>query len=504
MDITTLWDPLEPNKNKIEIIKKDIQDGKVPELPYFIIDQNKAKEKIGKNIAQIDGDRMLTNLLISQYGNGKTNLMKFLLHKFENSSNIKVSYLRSDVDQPDVFLFLLKEFQGKYLTLLIDSIKQIRETSTFNDIVESEDSHFIEIEDYAKKLLSLNNNDDIIKELIYLGTGRLYTKSSFKKHGIEQLKDYNRREVFALFLNILSKCSIYILFEIDEIERIREKSKIRFNHFLTSYRELYDLSSKIKGHYLLISLTDSTGANKIQEANEALYSRIKMYITELETISGKKSLNALSYELNKLFATGRTEYELGNYVSDIIKRNLVRNREIIQRLTELILEQNDINSLVDLISEKGLNALFWEVNERLEIEGGFKIINQKFFYPLISYLENNGYSKTDVKNQENYFIDNIGDKIHYFLFKDHLDEQTLNNKVNEIIESEDKKIIIYSPDKLELQYSQININSEAHQKFEIIHYNPKDLMILFTVYKENVNKQIDVSEIVRIYTKGNL
>ena len=80
-----------------------------------------------------------------------------------------------------------------------------------------------------KNIQKLFSSKDLteIKDIFYLGTGRLNSKRYFDKKGLRQLRDYDRREVLVLFLNILSKSGIYIIFCIDEVENYRKiKSQI--------------------------------------------------------------------------------------------------------------------------------------------------------------------------------------------------------------------------------------------------------------------------------------
>src|SRR4051812_28893513 len=122
MEINALWDKLAPKTNTLEILKKDLQEGKVPELPYFIVDQKDAKLAIKSQLQNIDQNRMLTNMVRAQYGNGKTNLLKYLQLFFNGftAGDIKVLYSRADVEQPDLILFLLKIVQDNYTDNLID------------------------------------------------------------------------------------------------------------------------------------------------------------------------------------------------------------------------------------------------------------------------------------------------------------------------------------------------------------------------------------------------
>lgn len=45
MDITNLWEKLEPKQENIDGIKQDLRAGLVPNLPYFIIGNEDAKKK---------------------------------------------------------------------------------------------------------------------------------------------------------------------------------------------------------------------------------------------------------------------------------------------------------------------------------------------------------------------------------------------------------------------------------------------------------------------------
>lgn len=78
MKIDNLWEKLSLPAKHIAAFKKDIAEGKVPELPFFIIGQEKLKAAVKNKIEEIDSERMVTNLIIADFGNGKTNLLKYL------------------------------------------------------------------------------------------------------------------------------------------------------------------------------------------------------------------------------------------------------------------------------------------------------------------------------------------------------------------------------------------------------------------------------------------
>ena len=253
MEIPKLWDKISPIPENIEQVKRDLKEGRVPELPYFIVDLKEEKLTIGKYLSDIDLC-LQTCLITATHGNGKTNLMKYLKLFFLNDTRINVVYSRADVDQYDIVVFLLRLIQDNLLICLEDSIITLRGLADIeiSKLANNFEDSFGAIREYAIKLLS-ERDEEKVRKLIYLGTGRLYSKGSFNEFGLTQLTNFNRREILVLFLNIIARTNKYIIFEIDELEKIQEKSKIRFNHFLTSYRELIDLSTLIKGHFLLKS-----------------------------------------------------------------------------------------------------------------------------------------------------------------------------------------------------------------------------------------------------------
>ena len=278
MNIEKLWSKINPIETTVEQLKRDLQEGKVPELPYFIVGMDDAKNKINTYLQSID-IAFQTCLITANYGNGKTNLLKYLKLFFADHKEIKVVFLRVDADQYDLILFLLKIIQDNFLDNLKSSIQALKNNNyDILNLVYSFQDGFAAIKEYTNKLFS-EVEEDKLSRLIYLGTGRLYTKNSFNEFSLEQLTNFNRREILVLFLNILSANNIYIIFGIDEAEKIQEKSKPRFGHFLTSYRELYDLSSLIKGHLLITCFTDSSGrsSQSIEEVNPAFFMKLALF-----------------------------------------------------------------------------------------------------------------------------------------------------------------------------------------------------------------------------------
>ena len=84
MEFNGLWDVLTiAEQQKMAVIRKDWTEGKVPDLPFVIIDQQALKQQIGEKLQDIDGDRMTTTVVKAQYGDGKTNVLKYLSLYFE-------------------------------------------------------------------------------------------------------------------------------------------------------------------------------------------------------------------------------------------------------------------------------------------------------------------------------------------------------------------------------------------------------------------------------------
>ena len=114
MEELQLWDkiPYNPSLSFIE----DVKEGKVPELPYHVVNQDDAKNKIKEKIDIIKGKRFQTSIITANYGNGKTNILKYLslFYSYRNNDNIKVLYYRADVDNYDIILNLLRIIEDNY------------------------------------------------------------------------------------------------------------------------------------------------------------------------------------------------------------------------------------------------------------------------------------------------------------------------------------------------------------------------------------------------------
>src|SRR5574344_1180730 len=125
MNTKNLWDKLVPNKNKENIIR-DLEAGLAPNLPFFIVDATEAKAKIKESIDQMD-DHLNFNFLTADYGNGKTNIMKYLKYFFElhPERNVKVELWAADVDKYNLINFLLHIINSNYIQELYKGFQKL-------------------------------------------------------------------------------------------------------------------------------------------------------------------------------------------------------------------------------------------------------------------------------------------------------------------------------------------------------------------------------------------
>ncbi|MEJ5104794.1 hypothetical protein [Chryseobacterium sp. MYb328] len=506
MEINNLWQDLVIKADTKVTLQKDLSEGKVPQLPYFVIGIPDVKEEISKKLEKIDDPkelRMTTSLIIAKYGNGKTNLLKYLELFFENHPNIKIIYNKANIDQPDLGLFLLKQIQNHFTETLINLIINMRKHYNFDLLTNNNPADFASIREYSDTLFEASKTEEEIKKLIYLGTGRLYTKNEFLNFGLEQLSNYERKEVLILFLNILALGKTFVIFQIDEIEKILEKSKLRLNTFLTSYRELYDMFSYIKGHYLQCCITDAGGDGAYLEGiNQAFYSRIEPHILLLDIMEGKDDIYDLVSRLNVLFDINKEKKEIDKIVKELLKENHGQNRELVRSAVAHLTSKEQRLPLSELLVKYKLNDLYKSTSTELEYEGFFKSLKDKFFDPLEAYLEGNfmlerGHVK--IRDLQS-FIDDELEKIHYFILNQNISLEAIQSKIDDISTKYNYDIIIYSPEKLELRNGEINSTSNI----EIVDYDPIELFVLLNMYRDNFEHQSELTKIIRDYTNNNL
>lgn len=508
--IDNLWRKLDPMPDNISSIRNDLCNGLAPNLPFFVLDMEKAKESISQKMSQIDTS-LQYSFITADYGNGKSNLMKYFEYFFARNENlnIHVAYWRADMDRYDLILFMHYILQENFSALIKDSLKFIFESKSveIGSLVRNYLGSYSVLKGYVASICENIDNDEVLDTLIALGTGRIYNKGSFDKLGLEKFTDYNRREVLVLFLNVLATAGHYIIFEIDELEKIQEKSKARFNSLLTSFRELIDLSSDIRGHYIITAATEASGASSIMplaDYNTAFKRRIEEHIIQLESISSKDDFILLTQYLDELIQSQRTSEDIEKIALFARTKHFANNNKIIQLVCKK-LKDVEVISFTDKLAELGLYDSFVDIkNEILENEG-FTRINSKFFSSLDNYVRilnfvTDGY---EIKAQSYQSLLNHIDKIaHVFLFTGDIDANV--SRINNVKTTyEDYKLIIYRPDSLDISYA--ILKEKAIEAKEIVTYDPMVLMTLLEMYYENYTTQEDkIKELISLYTNGNL
>lgn len=506
-----LWAKL--TQDLSDSFKADVREGKVPELPFYIVDQENAKKEIKSKIDEIKGERFQISIITANYGNGKTNILKYLSLYYKGNESIKVLYNRADTDNYDIILSLLRIVEDNYTDYIIESIKNlVDEKFDFAPLANNYNDNFSAIKEYAEKLFSTNNIDKI-RNIFYLGTGRLNSKRYFDKQGLRQLRDYERREILVLFLNILSQTDRHIIFCIDEVEKIREKSKARFSHFLTSLRELIDLSNKVKGHYLILALTDALDSNTIQSTNEPLYQRIIQDIIPIDPITKKKDREDLIEYLKELF---NSEEETNEVLKKLSKEtDAISNRLLIQRISGILLGKQEKRNLKEALKTDSLLEIFAETKKDLEINiEAFKNIHRKFFDPLEYYLESFNIKLGEFTSQLRYYYNYETDTFCYFIFSK--DISVIDNEVLKIKSSIeylnfDKKIFfknisIFVPATMELNYSYLDKYEFLRDyKLNIVDVEDyEDLFTLLELYRQHFEYQPKLKSIIENYTNSSL
>lgn len=496
--LPNLWDRLTIDPSKLATIAKDWSEGKVPDLPYVIIGQETAKSALGAKLSMMDGNRMVNSIIQANYGDGKTNIVKYLKLYFELHSELRVEmlYCRANPDQTDLCLFLLQHLQFALLEKIEGEIIRLKATDNYDYtvLVSDFDDDFAAIKEYTAKLFDTSTDTETLRELLYMGTGRLYSKGVFSKYGLQQLTDFNRREVLVLFLNILASAGIYVLFAIDELEKIRDKSPKRMAHFFTSYRELIDLFSKIRGHYLISCITKGVEINLL---SPPFYSRVERDIITLQPLTSKEDITELVELISSLNGIKIEQSIVNDVVSKLLRKKKVigSNRSLLQEISAILLKQDETsldNSNLMMV-KSALKPLYDETKQKLESEGGLDNLSRAFFDPLEYYLVAKGFDTKDTILRRDYqaFIDPLSNRTYFFLFTD-------KNKVADRIEyfmdaKGYDKFVIFATPKMELSYAELNC---PNVDVKIVEYDPEELFILLNMFKWNFDQQNSISKLI--------
>lgn len=501
MELNGLWERQNIDEKKMDVIRKDWTEGKVPDLPYMIIDQSNLKHIIGEKLKSIDGARMTTTIIQAQYGDGKTNALKYLKLYFDNHGDLGIHlfYCRANVDQTDFCLLLLQQLQDNCMDELVKGIMNLREIEGFDpsELANGYDEDFSHIREYTQILFKKGQDADIVKNLIYLGTGRLYSKGAFLKYGLSQLTDFNRREVFVLFLNILSKCNYRVVFAVDELEKINDKSTKRMAYFFNSYRELIDLFNKIKGHYLITTITH---AIEIASLSQPFWGRIKNDVVVIEKIKREEDLEELVKLMADLLGLAVDSGRVMDIVSKIARnKSLDSNRFVIRAIGDALNNIQPAGFEEELKKDSEVEALYNELLTQVKTDNGVKNLSRILFDPLQYYLEALQYEKVDdnlYRRDYQAFVDTISKRAYFFLFND---DTKIKGRIKEFVENKGiTRFVVFVPKELTVTHSLLDIEGI---EIKIIDYDPVQLFVLLDIYRRNFDKQDKIFRLIGIVTQ---
>lgn len=502
MDITQLWTPLNPIEENKEIIRQDLERGLAPNLPYFIVGLQDVKTTLGTALSTIDSHFSYA-LIWGQYGNGKSNLMKYLKYFFTQypDFNTKVAIWRADVDRYDIITFLLYIIQNEFAADLLESLKKVVTDGKTKELCDNYSGSFAAVQAFAEKIEEKKDSDEDLQTLISLGTGKLYDSNSFKKFDLTKLTDYNRREVLVFFLNALAYAKHYIVFCVDELEKIQEKSRARFQNLLTTFRELIDLSSSINGHMILSAVTESvSGEHSFESYNPAFERRIKNYMLQVKAIREVDDIKEMAKELVRVLGN---DYQLDSYddvANAVYKKKLPHTSDVVRALFAQLAKQADKKTWKDLLEDSKMTDAFNQKRQSLEDSGMLQRINQKLFAPLKDYLNIISISDSDyeVKGQMLQCVYSTAtNRCYVFLFTDDIEANT-NRLKNVIKEYSKADLYVFKPKELDINMDMLKKEGLVSVK-DLIPYDPVDLMALLELYMDNYENDA-LREVVTLYT----
>ena len=502
MDITQLWTPLNPIEENKEIIRQDLERGLAPNLPYFIVGLQDVKTTLGTALSTIDSHFSYA-LIWGQYGNGKSNLMKYLKYFFTQypDFNTKVAIWRADVDRYDIITFLLYIIQNEFAADLLESLKKVVTDGKTKELCDNYSGSFAAVQAFAEKIEEKKDSDEDLQTLISLGKGKLYDSNSFKKFDLTKLTDYNRREVLVFFLNALAYAKHYIVFCVDELEKIQEKSRARFQNLLTTFRELIDLSSSINGHMILAAVTESvSGEHSFESYNPAFERRIKNYMLQVKAVREVDDIKEMAKELVRVLGI---DYQLDSYddvANAVYKKKLPHTSDVVRALFAQLAKQADKKTWKDLLEDSKMTDAFNQKRQSLEDSGMLQRINQKLFAPLKDYLNIISISDSDyeVKGQMLQCVYSTAtNRCYVFLFTDDIEANT-NRLKNVVKEYSKADLYVFKPKELDINMDMLKKEGLVSVK-DLIPYDPVDLMALLELYMDNYENDA-LREVVTLYT----
>jgi len=301
---------------------------------------------------------------------------------------------------------------------------------------------------------------------------------------LAQLTDFERKEILILFLNILSYGRVYIIFEIDELEKVREKSIVRFRNFLTSYRELIDVSHSINGHLIIVAMSSHVkNKTSIFSENPAFNSRIEKFLIVLTVIKTREEVSEFIDNFKKLFELKITEKDthIANIIRKMRKLTTPTNRDLVKIILHEIRGStfDASNSFIEILNRNiEIKELFDLKFDELLNRGSFKNIDNKIFDPLSHYLSEKAYTNLDENLDKRHRILRIpeANKIIYWNFSEATLDSTLRNILNN--ENFEHKIILKS-NKYELHSDHPIYNQN---KFSVFDFDPEHLLVLLELH----------------------
>lgn len=504
MEIVDLWKPLPPMEDNKELIRRDLEKGLAPNLPYFIAGLDDVKKSISGYLSKIDS-RFSYALISGRYGNGKTNLFKYLEYFFQQNEayNIHVAHWRADVDKYDIVLFLLYIIQKRYSDALQAALRIAVERDKVKELCNSYRDSFSAIEEYVSKIVEKIADNDTIKTLIELGTGKLYDANSFNRLGLSKLTNYNRREILVFFLNVLAESDYYIIFCLDELEKIQEKSRARFQSFLTSYRELIDLSSYINGHLLLTAITDSVSQKyPLELYNPAFARRIENDKLDLKTVEGVAAIKQMAEELARVLGEELTSTSFDAIASAVNKKrkDINSTSELVRAVFVQLTKQDDQKTWEEMLASIGLKAAFDAKRKDILEEGALQRIYQKLFAPLTDYIKINSNSEKDYEvtiQRLQCVYSTETNRCYVFLFTSDIDAN-INRLRNVINEYPHADLLVFKPKELDITMGDLKERGIEQVK-ELIPYDPTELIALLELYLDNYENDA-LRDVVTVYT----
>ena len=289
----------------------------------------------------------------------------------------------------------------------------------------------------------------------------------------------------------------------DELEKIQEKSRARFSSFLTTFRELIDLSSSIKGHVLFAAVTDSvSGGHTFESYNPAFERRIKNYMLEVKAIQKQDEIKQMAEELVRVSGIAADGVNYDDVAKAVYKdiRKLSHTNDVVRAVFAQLTQSASGTSWMDILEKIHLADDFKLRKSELMESGALTRVNQKFFAPLKDYVNiiSNADTDYEVKAQMLQCVySTLSNKCYVFLFTGDIDANI--NRIHNVINQYPKSdLLVFKPQELDMTMDRL-AKEELTSVKDIIPYNPIEMMALLELYLENYEND-DLRAAVTQYT----